>query len=320
MEVAPGIHRIEAPLGNRIVCSFLFVGEDAALLMDTGIAETPRGTIAPYLAEHGIALDRIRYVVTSHADLDHSGGNEAMRALAPSALFLCHELDRVMIEDAEALQTLRYSEFAAEHGIDDSDDAKAWTRANTKPCKIDLTLTGGERIRLGPDWWIDVLHTAGHTYGHITLYDARSKTAAIADAALWYTVAARDGSPAFPPTYRYLETYLNTIQRLQGMPIDTLLTGHYPLQRGPQVAEFLAESRTYTERVDQALIALLQAAPQPMTLREIIAALKTTLGNWPEGAEIFLDFPLSGHLDRLVSYQRVVRGRRDNLTTFAWLK
>ena len=37
MEIAPRIHRIEAPLGDRFVCMYLFVGTESALLLDTGL-------------------------------------------------------------------------------------------------------------------------------------------------------------------------------------------------------------------------------------------------------------------------------------------
>jgi len=36
-EVAHGIHRVEAPLGDRYVCLYLLAGEEAALLVDTGL-------------------------------------------------------------------------------------------------------------------------------------------------------------------------------------------------------------------------------------------------------------------------------------------
>ena len=41
MEVAPRIHRIEAPLGDRFVCMYLFVGVESALLLDTGLDGMP---------------------------------------------------------------------------------------------------------------------------------------------------------------------------------------------------------------------------------------------------------------------------------------
>jgi glyoxylase-like metal-dependent hydrolase (beta-lactamase superfamily II) len=189
---------------------------------------------------------------------------------------------------------------------------------NVSDVPMDVGLIGGERIRLSKDWYIDVLHTAGHSHGHISLYDARSRTAIIADAALYNSVLTADGKPAFPPTYRYLDTYVATIQRLQGMQIDTLLTSHYPVYQGSDVKEFLGESLAYTDRVDKALAEVLQAAKKPLTLKEIIAEIHTKIGNWPSGAEMFLSFPLTGHLEQMEQYGRVELGRRKKIITYQW--
>ncbi len=55
-----------------------------------------------------------------------------------------------------------------------------------------------------------------------------------------------------------------------------------------------------------------------MTLKELIAALKTRLGSWPDGAEALLNFPLSGHLERLAHYGKLQHDRRDGLKTYVW--
>ena len=318
MEVAPNIHRLEVPLGDRFVCVFLVVGSEGVLVLDTGMDDTPTQHIAPYLKALDISAERIRYVINSHADVDHTGGNMSLREIAPKAIFMCHELDRPMVEDLELMITARYSQFAADHNIDDSQETKDWMRANARHSPIDLGLSGGETVHLGNGWYVDRLFTPGHTRGHLTVYEPRSHTALVADAVLWNSILTKDGQPAFPPTYRYVDTYLASIQMLQSLPIDTLLTGHYPVCQGETVAEFLGESRAYVDRVDRVLAELLRSKKESYTLRELIAALKTNLGNWPDGAEILLDFPLAGHLERLVQYRKVKIGRRDKLLTYTW--
>ncbi|MEZ4659126.1 MAG: hypothetical protein R2911_16305 [Caldilineaceae bacterium] len=118
---------------------------------------------------------------------------------------------------------------------------------------MDMALSGGEQLHLGDGWRVNVLHTPGHTRGHLSLHDAHSRSLIIADAALYNAVLRKDGAHAFPPTYRYVDSYLSTIQRFQAMPIDTLLTSHYPVYTGPGVQEFLSESRTFVERLDAAI-------------------------------------------------------------------
>lgn len=318
MEVAPNIHRLEAPLGDRFVCVYLLVGSKGVLALDTGMDDTPTEYIAPYLTKLGVPPERLLYVINSHADIDHTGGNLALREMAPNAIFMCHELDRPMVEDLELMISARYGQFAADHGIDDSEEAKTWMRENARHCPIDLGLTGGETVHLGNDWHIDILFTPGHSRGHITLYDQRSYTALIADAALWNSISTKDGQPAFPPTYRFVDTYIASIHMLQSLPIDTLLTSHYPVYEGADVAKFLGESRAYVDRVDRTLKEFLCSSKEYYSLRELITALNSKLGEWPEEAEILLDFPLVGHLERLVQYRKVKTARRNNLLTYAW--
>jgi glyoxylase-like metal-dependent hydrolase (beta-lactamase superfamily II) len=247
------------------------------------------------------------------------GGNAAMRDLVPRALFVCHDLDRPLIESIDRMIEERYGEFAADHGLADSDELKASYRAIARGVPTDLTLTGGEKIRLGPGWDVEVLHTPGHSRGHISIHDPRGHAVVIADAALWNAVLTKEGKPAFPPTYRYVDTYLATIQRLQGMPIETLLTSHYPVYRGSAVAEFLGESRAFAERFEEALRDELRRSSAPRTTRELIAELSPRVGTWPASAAPALAFPLMGHLERLHQFGIISAGRREGLVTWRWV-
>lgn len=320
MQIAPGIHRIEAPLGDRFVAMYLLVGDEAALLLDTGMDRMPYDYILPYLDQIKLPASQVRYVLTSHADFDHTAGNASMREIAPGAVFMCHQLDQRMVEDIEVMIRERYGEFAADHDIDETDESRAFIRAQSRHVPVNVALSGGERIRLGGDWTVEVLHAPGHSRGHLTLHDPRSQTLLICDATLWNAVLRKDGTPAFPPTYRYTDTYVATMNRFAGMNAQLLLTSHYPIYRGAGVAEFLAESRAYVDRVDQALLQELAGASGPRTLRELITALSPKLGEWPEAAGIYLVHPLSGHLERLVQYGRVETGRRGRLLTYSLKK
>lgn len=318
MEVAAGIHRIEAPLGARFVCSYLLLGDEHALLVDTGLDATPREHLMPYLKSLGVEPAMIRFVLNTHSDFDHTGGNESVRELTPDVIFMCHELDRAMIEDLEWMIAARYGEFAALHGLDESDETKDWIRANARHVPMDIGLAGGEQLRLGTDWHVEIIHTPGHSRGHLSVHDPRSRSVIIADAALWNTVPTRDGAPSLPPTYRYVDTYLASIHRLQGMSIETLLTSHYPVCAGPAVAEFLGESRAFVDRLEAALRFALMSASNAVTMRDLISSLDRRLGAWPGGAAAQLAHPLQGHLDRLVQHKLVDVDHHDGCVAWRW--
>jgi glyoxylase-like metal-dependent hydrolase (beta-lactamase superfamily II) len=300
-EVAAGIHRIEWPFAGRRACSYVLVGDDV-LVIDTGVDGTPREYIAPYLADIGVHAERVRWVLITHADLDHHGGNGAMRDLAPGAVFMCHELDRMMVEDSERLFTDRYDAFREPHGIEEPAATRDWCLAEGRGTPIDLTLAGGERLRLADDWTVEILHTPGHSRGHLTVVDPRSGAAIIADAALGDGLPGLDAANVAPPTYRFVDTYLSTIGRLEQLRAPLLLTTHYPVMGAEAGADFLALSRAYVDRLDDAVRGALQSAPDGLTTAEVIDAVGRGAGPWPEEARGALVFPVAGHLERLEAH------------------
>lgn len=318
MEVAQGIHRIETSLGERFVCVFVLVGSENSLLVDTGLNDTPLKVLAPYLEGIGMRPEQLSYVITTHADFDHMGGNATMRELAPHARFICHALDRRWIEDIDKLIVENYGQFNADHGLADDESVNQWIRAQARGTPVDVEIQGGERLRLDKDWWVELWHTPGHTRGHLSVYDPRSRTMIVADSALYNALYTSAGLPAFPPTYRFVESYIATIQRLQQTPIETLLTSHYPVKRGAEVAEFLAESRAFVDRVEHGLRGVLQRAAEPIGIQALIAELSPKLGSWPEAASGFLIYPLAGHLERLVAYGMAESAYRDNILVYHW--
>jgi glyoxylase-like metal-dependent hydrolase (beta-lactamase superfamily II) len=318
MEIADGIHRIETPLGDRVNCVYLFAGTRCALLFDTAIGPAVTSHVEPYLTTLGVEPARIRYVVNSHCDWDHHGGNGAVRDLAPPAVLCCHELDRPLVEDADLLFARRYDELAAD-GITEPAATRRFVAAHTRQVPIDLGLSGGERFCLGSGWAVDLLHTPGHSRGHVSIHDPRSHTLVVGDAVLGNAVLLADGSPAFPPTYRYVDTYLATVQRLQAIGPDLLLTAHYPVYRGPDAAGFLGETRVFTDRVEAVLRRELAAAAEPVTMAALTERLGPLLGQWPGEANQFLSQPLLGHLERLERYGLVHRSRgAGGRTAYAW--
>jgi glyoxylase-like metal-dependent hydrolase (beta-lactamase superfamily II) len=320
MEIAPGIHRIEAPLGDRFVCMYLLVGSQHTLLVDTGLGKIPDTVLVPYMQQAGLDPANLSYVLTSHIDFDHTGGNDAVRRLAPRATFMCHELDRPMIEDVEAMIAGRYSVYRADHGFDESPETLATIRNDAHHVPMDIGLRGGEVFHLGSGWHVEVLHTPGHSRGHVSVYDPRSKTAIILDAVLWHAVLRKDGAPAFPPTYRYVDSYLATIQRLQSYDLEIMATSHYPLYcgQGP-IAEFLSGSAAFVDQVETILRDEIKKGNTPKTMKEIIGVISPRLGKWPDEAAGALSWPLTGHFERLANYGLIDLGRREGLITARWI-
>ena len=245
MEIRPGLHRIPAPLGERFVALYLLVGPDGALLVDTGIRESITETLLPYLDQHGIERTTVRWALNTHCDFDHTGGNGALKAAIPGVELLVHELDRELTEDVQRLIDVRYGEFREADGFDDPPETTAYLRSVSDLVPVDRVVHGGEELDLG-NRRIRILHVPGHSPGHLAVHDPRNRAVLIGDATLGATVPTADGRPAFPPTYRDVDPYLDSIELFRSLEPELLLTAHYPVYEGAAVAKFLEESEAYT--------------------------------------------------------------------------
>jgi glyoxylase-like metal-dependent hydrolase (beta-lactamase superfamily II) len=290
MEVAAGIHRIEGDLGERYVCQYLLVGEERTMLVDTGLRDMPEQVIEPYLAGLDRSLRGIDDVLISHADVDHCGGNRALRSAAPHARVLCGEADRAWIESNAAMMAGNYRWYEA-HGFGPAaDDIAFLERELGGDAPVDVGLRGGETLRLGPTWRVEVLALPGHTPGHLGLWDPRSGAAIVIDAVLGDGVYDRAGNRLIPPRYYSAADYESTIRRLRSLDPDLLLTAHYPVMERDAARGFLDTSLRFVRAVRDVvrsaptteLSALTQAAdaaigPYPQFTHELAATVRSHL-------------------------------------------
>ena len=279
MEVAPGIHRIEGDLGERYVCQYLLVGEERTLLVDTGLRDMPETVIAPYLAGLGRSLAELDDVLISHADVDHCGGDRALRAAAPAARLLCGEADRGWIESNAAMLAGNYRWYEA-HGFGPTPEDVAFLEHELGgDAPVDLGLVGGETLRLGPDWRVEVLALPGHTPGHLGLWDPRSGAAIIIDAALSDGVRNRAGDRLIPPRYYSAAGYEATLRSLRARDPALLLTAHYPVMEREASRAFLDSSLAFVHAVRDAVAAA--ARDGTTDLRALTAAVDAAVGPFP---------------------------------------
>jgi glyoxylase-like metal-dependent hydrolase (beta-lactamase superfamily II) len=272
MEVVPGIHRIEGDLGERYVCQYLLVGEERTLLVDTGLRDMPAEVIAPYVATLDRSLEDIDDVLISHADVDHCGGNRALRAAAPRARLLCGEADRAWIESNEAMMADNYRWYES-HGFGPSaEDIAFLERELGGNAPIDIGLRGGETLRLGPSRRVEVLALPGHTPGHLGLWEPQTQTAIVIDAVLGDGIYDRAGNRLIPPRYYSAADYEATIRRLQALDPALLLTAHYHVMERDAAREFLDRSLAFVHAMRDAVRAAQGTDLWPLT-QEVDAAV-----------------------------------------------
>jgi glyoxylase-like metal-dependent hydrolase (beta-lactamase superfamily II) len=308
MELYQSVYQIQSLFGGRNLFQYLFTG-DKVVLMDTGIAETPEKVIFPYLDRLKLKPQQITLAVTTHADLDHQGGNDALKRVSPGTWLSCGVADRAMIEDPRALFDLRYNFLRAEHDV--GFDPDPWPEAG-RPRKMDVCFSGGEKIRLRENWELEVLHVPGHSHGHLALYDAQHRAAFVGDAIHGRGCPKAAGGLAIPVTYYYVDIYLSTLRYFEGLPMEVLYSGHWPAMRGEEIRDFIAESRQTVELFDRAILGSLGENSAGLTLKKLIDVVAYAAGDWPKESWGLAMFPVKGHMDRLEQQGKVraLRGAR----------
>ncbi|WP_158866391.1 MBL fold metallo-hydrolase [Leifsonia sp. AG29] len=298
-EPRPGLHRVDIPLGDRISSLYLVSGSGSVLLFDTGIRGAIPESLIPALSQAGVDPRRIQSVVVSHCDVDHFGGVDDAHHAFPHARILAHEADRAAIESVDTFLEARGRGFLAEYGLDESPEAIAWMRASAGSGPVDDVVGDGAVIDLGGTE-AEVLHLPGHTLGHLGVALDGGAVHIIGDAILGESVDNADGSPAFPPTYRLVAAYRQTIRRLAERPPELLLTAHYPTLQGEDVVRFLERSEAFVDRLEALVIHEVAREADGVSLPVLLDRINQQAGRWPsEGTATALAYPVVGHLEDL---------------------
>lgn len=185
----------------------------------------PGGDVDKLLAhvkKLGIKLTKI---LLTHGHLDHAGGAADLKEQLGLPIIGPHKEDKFWLDQIE--------EQAANYGM-----------PGLRCCQPDEWLNDGDEIDVGNEK-ITVLHTPGHTPGHVVLYNEAHKVAFVGDVLFKGSIGRTD----FPRGD--LPTLLNAISsKLWPLGNDvTFVPGHGPL------STFGAERQTNPYVSDQVLAA-----------------------------------------------------------------
>jgi glyoxylase-like metal-dependent hydrolase (beta-lactamase superfamily II) len=290
-EVAPAVFRLALPLGIHgvpTVSAYLLRGDDGDTLVDCGIAADangvlrdgangdtadPVGALAVALAAVGSALERIERLVVTHAHIDHFGlaGEVVRRSGGELWMHRRSELDLAKYaEPDEAVD--RRTLMLADHGLygreltETSEGLRDWLPVMPSIGRPSRFLAGGERFAAGGRAWT-VVHTPGHSPGHVCLWSEQDRLLCSGDHLLQIV------SP--PVTFeRGFETdpmgsYLESLERVRALAPELVLPGHgTPFRDGARRAEVIASGkRRRLQRVRE----LVEARPR--TVPELTAEL-----------------------------------------------
>ena len=273
------MYRFEASDGPRIVCQAAVLGTDRAIIVDSGLPETPARLLVPFVQT--VAAPREITLVLTHPDSDHTGGTAGFSAAWPEIEIAAHDADRALLGSAERTIQGRYEAFAASDGIALTDAARARATARLGgPFTVSRWLTGDVELCLG-GVACRLVHLPGHSAGHMGVWLPESRTLIGGDAVMGRGIPKCDGELLYGPQFLDPRSYLATIDRIENLAPDLLLLAHEEPLSGEAVGAFLEASRAAVRLIEQ--LTLDAVGDRDATLMEVCSYVHERYGGLPEG-------------------------------------
>jgi len=206
MEIAPSVHAV-----NLLTATGFLICEREMTLIDAGLAGSRRRLVR-YATALGRSLAELRRIVVTHAHPDHVGGVRE----------LTRDTGTEVLMHPDDLAALRITLRDAWRGRDRHRLLAYVTRgphaATPLADGMELPVLGGLRV----------VHTPGHTPGHVCLYAPRHKLLFSGD---MLEVVRGELSFANRMWTIDMPAAQASVARLAALDVDTIAFSHYPLWR-----------------------------------------------------------------------------------------
>lgn len=190
-------------------------------LIDCGYEETFEG-ILEELNRLNLNIHQIEGIIISHDDIDHLGGLKKFKDYKPSIQVLCSALEEPTITGRVKSERLVQAENSYESL---PDEYKSWAIGFIESLKsiqrfeVDKTFDDGEIFEED----IQIVHTPGHTKGHISLFIKSSKTLIANDALVIEDGEFEIANPAYTLD---LEAALSSVQKIKKLKPKKIICYH----------------------------------------------------------------------------------------------
>jgi len=233
-----GITRVPLPVGHNgidTVNAYVLADGDRVTLVDCGVWRAgPDGDGLPELRQGlrtaGYELADVARIVITHAHIDHYGLAGRLMELTGAELWM-HALTDLDCEKYRHPDTAvaRRRDTYTDHGLPDAElpavahGLHAWMPYLHSVVEASTRLQGGETIPIGGRDW-EVVHTPGHSTGHVCLWSPDLEVVLSGDHLLpgvTPPVTFERGFDADP-----LRSYLESLRRIEALRAVRVLPGH----------------------------------------------------------------------------------------------
>jgi glyoxylase-like metal-dependent hydrolase (beta-lactamase superfamily II) len=237
-EPVAGLTRVALPIGVHAVESVnmhVLADGDRVTLVDCGVwrpdlPDGGMGAVEAGLAADGYALRDVSRIVVTHAHIDHYGLAGRLMELtgAELAMHTHTDLDCEKYRHPDTARARRRDTYA-DHGVSEAertdlaDHLTRWMPYLHSVVEASRRLRGGEELVLGEDRW-EVVHTPGHSLGHVCLWSPAHRVLLSGDHLLpgiTPPVTFERGFDADP-----LRSYLESLRRVAALGPRLVFPGH----------------------------------------------------------------------------------------------
>ena len=226
LKIADGIEMLEIPMKllgkERNIYPTLIWDDNNVILVDAGIPDC-LPEIKDAMKNTGASFERLDSIIVTHQDIDHVGGiKHIIKELSRVKIF-AHIEDKPYIEGEKKWIRLNTNFMNRINSLPEEEKDRILDLFENSNVKINGTLKDGQE--LGCCGGIIVIHTPGHTPGHICLYHKQSRTLIAGD-----TINIVDGqlvvSNIESMNDKDGEMVINSIKKFEDYDIKNLITYH----------------------------------------------------------------------------------------------
>ena len=222
MRIAANVEMLEINGTESIVYPVLVWDDNNLILIDAGFP-SQKNAIIQAITDAGFSAERLTHIIITHQDMDHIGCVSDLIKLSPAAQILVHTDEAPYIDGRKVPIKLaalldQYENLP--------DDRKKWCdnfkeRYANRRIIANQTLSDGDVLSICGE--IEVIHTPGHTPGHICLLLRESGVLVCGDA-----LNINDGELIGPnPLHTYdMDLALRSAEKAKSCPFRAVVAYH----------------------------------------------------------------------------------------------
>lgn len=170
MRISEGISMLKIAMHSKsgVIYPTLLWDNENVIIIDIGMPGQLK-QIQEAIKREGVSFERLNKVIITHQDLDHTWGLYRLLKESKNTIeILTHEDEKPYLQGEKNLVRLNQRKMAE------------MILKKNPPLKVNKTLKDNDELPYSGG--IKIIHTPGHTPGHICIYHQKSKTLIVGDA------------------------------------------------------------------------------------------------------------------------------------------